>query len=82
MCLAVPFDHFWRCTSGEKVDYALKKNQRHHIAVGLSRCNNSSACVMGKNGDRLFPCKTINDVLKKQPYLDICTSWTYFGGMN
>ncbi len=36
MRLSEPFDQYWQRTRGEKVDYALKKNQRDLWATGLS----------------------------------------------
>ncbi len=36
ICLSVPFDSYWRPTRGEKVGYALKKNQLDLWATGFS----------------------------------------------
>ncbi len=38
MCLSEPFNRYWRCTRGEKVDYPLKKNWRDLWVTGFSCC--------------------------------------------
>jgi hypothetical protein len=54
MRLLEPFDQYWQRTRGEKVDYALKKNQRDLWATRFSCCVTDSRLRMGKKST--FDC--------------------------
>jgi hypothetical protein len=63
--LSVPFNQHWQCTSGEKVDYSLNKNQKGLWANQFG-CHVSDFHLRAGNkiNDPFFSCKTIDDALK------------------
>jgi hypothetical protein len=68
MRLLEPFNRYFQCTRGEKVDYALKKNLRDFWATRFSCCVADLHLRLGKKiYVRLFSCKTISHIQRFVP---------------